>query len=117
MILDVFFKIAVPVAIGGMVFAKLMIARNNARPFYSGAEGAARRDAINQRYQTNKAAIVIAILFVPIYGLVVAGLIEEWGPKFFTFVISALLLLPTMVVYSVVLMIYCFAVHGVAGRR
>ena len=117
MILDAFFAVAVPLTVGGVVLSKLLIARNKTKPFYPGKEGEAIRDRVNEQYRTTRGATIILILFVPLYGFLVYGLIEEWGMRFFTFVIAALMLLPMMALYGVVTAIYMFSVHGTAAIK
>ena len=117
MILDAFFAVAVPLTIGGVVLSKLLIRRNAEKPFYPGEEGEAIRDRVNEQHRTTRGAIIILILFVPLYGLLVYGLIDEWGARFFTFVIAALMLIPVMTVYGVVTAIYMSCVHGAAALK
>lgn len=116
-ILDVFFRFAVPVVIVGVVLAKLGIGFDKVHGIYRGPEGAARRDAINEKFRTNLGAIVIAGLFVVLWGLTVAALVDELGAIFFTFVIAALLIIPFTTVCAVVVLIYTYAVHGYANAK
>ncbi|MEE4329913.1 MAG: hypothetical protein V2J10_03540 [Wenzhouxiangella sp.] len=116
-LLDVFFKIAVPFVVLTMVFAGFALRYDRTRGIYRGEEGASRRDQINRRYRTNTGAVVIGILFLGVWGLLVAGLIEQWGAIFFTFVVAALLLLPVGTVAVCVIAVYMFAVHAFARLR
>ena len=112
-----FFDVAAPVAAVGFVVASFLIKRNAAQPFYPGAEGEARRDAVNEQHGTTRGAVVIALLFVPIYALVVAGMIEQMGARALTFVVAGLLVIPLLAVYGVVTMVYMYTVHGVAALK
>lgn len=115
--LDAFFSVAVPLVIFGLILSKVALRVDAVRGIYRGPEGAARRDAINRTFRTNQGAIVIAGLFVVLWGLTVAGLVEKLGAIFFTFVIGVLLIIPFTTVCAVVIAIYMFAVHGYANTR
>ncbi|MEM7417785.1 MAG: hypothetical protein AAF389_20010 [Gemmatimonadota bacterium] len=71
----------------------------------------------NEKYGTTKGAMVIAGLFVVLWGLTVLAMIESWGAIFFTFVIAAVIVIPFMAVCAGAIMIYTFAVHGYAHVR
>lgn len=116
-LLDAFFSVAVPFVIVSFIAAKAALAWQEKNGIYEGAEGAARRDGINEKFRTNQGAIVIAVLFLMLWGVMLAGLIERWGPEFFTFVIAALLLIPFATVCGAAIMVYMFAVHGYAKAK
>lgn len=116
-ILDVFFSLAVPFVIFGLIAAKVGIGFDRVKGIYRGPEGAARRDAINAKFRTNRGAIVIAGIFAVLWGLTVAALIEELGAVFFTFVIAVLMIIPFMTVCAVAIAIYMFSVHGYAKAK
>ena len=115
--LDVFFGFAIPFVIVSVVLAKVAVAWDRRHGIYRSAEGEQRRDEINRTYGTNKGAIVIGLVFLGIYGLGVASLIEEWGPRFFTFVISALLVIPFLAVTSCAIALYMGLVHVCANMK
>ena len=116
-LLDVFFKAAVPFVVVSVVAATALLSRNRVRGVYRGAEGAARRDAVNRTYRTNTGSVVIAVIFLGIWGMVVADLVGRWGAVFFTFVVSVLLLLPFSVVCACAILLYTLAVHGWARTK
>ncbi|MCA1789558.1 MAG: hypothetical protein LC667_06810 [Thioalkalivibrio sp.] len=64
-----------------------------------------------------KDSAVIGVIFFILWGLTVAGLVEQWGAIFFTFVVSALLLIPFFTVCLGVIMLYNFAVHAYVKLR
>ena len=115
--LDLFFSIAVPFIILCVIVAKVALAYNADKGIYQGAEGAHRRDAINEQFRTNRGAIVVAVIFVLLWALTLWGLIESWGATFFTFVIGFLMIIPFMAVCAGVIMIYMFAVHAYANAK
>ncbi|MEM7469519.1 MAG: hypothetical protein AAF387_21935 [Pseudomonadota bacterium] len=117
MILDVFFDIAIPLVVVGVVVAKLVLSRVGPQGIYATDKEKKTRDAINQQYRTNRGAAVIAGIFVLIYVFIVFALIEQWGAIFFTFVISVLMLLPVATVCGVVIMFYTFSVHAWANSK
>lgn len=80
-------------------------------------EGESVRDEVNAKYRTNLGAVVIAGIFVVLWGVTVAALIEEWGGIAFTFAVAAFLIIPFLAVCAVVIMLYMFAVHGYAKTR
>lgn len=112
MLLDAFFKLAVPLVIFGVAFAYFVLSLNSRYQFYGDEEGKLRRAEINHKYRTNRGAVIIAFIFLLIYSGIVYGLIDEWGAKFFTFVISFLMIIPVMTICSLVIMLYMHAVHG-----
>lgn len=116
-LLDAFFRLAVPLVVLAVIFAGVAHRYDRTRGLYRGKAGASRRDEINRRYRTNTGAVVIGVVFLGIWGLLVASLIEQWGAIFFTFVIAVLLLLPVGTVAVCVIAIYMFAVHGFARLR
>ena len=116
-VLDTFFSAAVPFVVVSLVVAQVAQRYASTRGVYEGTDGAARRDAINKRYRTNAGAVVIAAVFLALWGVTVAALVEQWGAIFFTFVISGLLLLPFATVGACAIMLYMFAVHGVAAMK
>ena len=117
MILDLFFKAAVPFLLVCMVVAKIAFAVQRRRGIYASPEGALRRDEINRKYRTNRGAVVITVVFALLWVLMLLALIEEWGAVFFTFVVSALMLIPFMAVCAGAIMIYMFAIHAKANAR
>ena len=116
-LLDAFFSVAVPFVVVSIVVAKVAQRYAGARGVHQGADGANRRDGINARYRTNTGAVVIGVLFLALWGVIVAGLVEQWGAVFFTFVVAVLLLLPVTTVAACAIMLYMFAVHGYAAMR
>lgn len=116
-LLDLFFAVAVPFTIVCVVVAGVVRSYAARKGIYDGEEGAARRDAINQNFRTNTGAVVIAVIFFALWGLMVAGLVEQWGAILFTFVVSALLLIPFFTVCLGVIMVYMFAVHAYVKLR
>ncbi len=117
MLLDLFFKVAVPLVGIGVVVSKVMIARNKRKGFYEGESGMARRDQINKKYRTNRGAVIIGIACLGIWGLIVAELVNRCGAILFSYVVSALMLIPMFAVYSVLLLIYMGSVHGFANLK
>ena len=117
MVLDAFFKVAVPLTIVGAAVAKLMIAVNRRRPFYPTAADERRRDAINRRYRTNRAALIIAVIFLLAWMVIVASLVEQWGAKLLTLLVSVFMILPVGTVCCVVILLYSSAVHLVANAK
>jgi len=116
-LLDAFFSLAVPIVVATVILSSVALRFNRSRGIYSGEEGAARRDEVNRSYRTNTGAVVIGVVFAGVWALLVAGMIEQWGPIFFTFVIAVLLLLPVFTVAACVIAIYMYIVHGVAAAR
>ncbi len=116
-ILDAFFTVAPPFAIFSMLFASFAISYAKRRGIYVGEEGEARRDAVNRKYGTNKGAAVIGGFFVLLWLVTVAALVEQWGAILFTWIVSALLIIPYFTVCAAVIMLYMFAVHGYAKAK
>jgi len=116
-LLDAFFSLAVPLVVVTVLVAGFALRYDGVRGIYGGEEGAARRDEVNRTYRTNLGAIVIGLIFLGVWGVLVAGLIEQWGAVFFTFVIATLLLLPVFTVAVCVITLYMYVVHGVARLR
>lgn len=116
-LLDAFFATAVPFVIFCVVVAVVFRSYAERRGIYEGTEGEARRDAINQKFRTNKGAVVIGVIFTVLWGLMVAALVQQWGAVAFTFVVSALLLIPFFTVCVGVIMLYTFAVHAWARYK
>ena len=116
-ILDAFFTVAPPFAIFSMLVASVTISHAKRRGIYAGEEGEARRAAVNRKYHTNMGAAVIGGCFVLLWFVTVAALVEQWGAIFFTFVVSALLIIPYFAVCAAVIMLYMLAVHGYAKAR
>ena len=116
-ILDAFFTVAPPFLLFCLLFASIALSYNKRRGIYEGAEGAKRRDAVNKKYRTTAGAVVIAGVFTMFWGVTVAALLEQWGPRAFTFVVSAILVVPFLTVCAAVIMLYMFAVHGFAKAR
>ena len=116
-LLDVFFQLAVPLALGATVVAPLVLTFAKGRGIYRGEDGAARRDDVNARYRTNAAAIVICVVFLGLWGAVVAGLLQEWGATFGAFLVAALLVVPFGATCGVVIMLYVLAIHAYASLR
>lgn len=116
-LLDAFFAFAVPVGFLCVLVAVGARSYDRVYGIYRGEEGAARRDAINQRFRTNTGALVILAVFLLLWAVTVAGLVERWGAIFFTFVVAVLLLLPFLTVCAGVVMLYMFAVHGYARAK
>ena len=115
--LDLFFKMAVPFAILCVIVASVAVSYNRRFGVYDSASGAARRDAINRDYGTMRGAKVIAGIFVMLWGLTCAALVESAGLSAFAIVIGALITIPFMAVCTGVIMIYMFAVHGYANLK
>lgn len=115
--LDAFFSLAVPFVVFGLIVAKLGLGYESVRGIYRGPDGAARRDAINEKFRTNRGAVVIAGLFTVLWGFTVAGLVDMWGAVFATFLIGVLLIIPFTTVCAVAIMIYMFSVHGFAKHK
>lgn len=114
MLIDHFFKLAVPIIVLSMIVSRLAVWRNNRKPFYEGEEGEARRDAINKRYRTTLKSIIICILFVGVWLLLVATLVDVWGYTALTYIVGGFLLLPVGTVCAAVIALYMAAVHGAA---
>ena len=117
MILDLFFKAAVPFLIVCVVVAKIVLGVHRRRGIYSSPAGVQRRDEINRKHKTNLGAAVIAVVFALLWVLMLFALIEEWGAVFFTFVVSALMLIPFMAVCAGAIMLYMFIVHAKANAK
>ena len=115
--LDLFFKLAVPFTILCVIVAKLALGFDRSVGIYDSAEGEARRDAINREYNTNAGAAVIAGIFVVLWGLTLASMIQSTGQVFFSVVIGAVVAIPFMAVCVGVIMVYTFAVHGYANAK
>lgn len=117
MLLDLFFKAAVPFTILCLVAAKVVIAIDRRRGIYATEEGERRRDRINREHRTTRGALVIALIFLVLWILTIASLIEEWGAIFFTFVVGALILIPYMTVCAGAIALYMFVVHARANAK
>ena len=116
-LLDAFFAVAPPFVIISLFLGALAVSYAKSRGVYEGDEGAARRDAVNAKYRTTTGAVVIGGIFVVLWGVTVAALIEQWGAIAFTFVVAAFLIIPFLTVCTAVIMVYMFAVHGYAKTR
>ncbi len=116
-VLDLFFKLAVPFVIVSVIVAKVALGVDRTVGIYDSAAGEARRDQINRDYKTNRGSAVIAGIFVVLWGLTLAAMVESMGAVFFTFVIGALMIIPFMTVCACVIMVYNLAVHGYAHAK
>ncbi len=116
-LLDAFFTLAVPFIVVCVVVAVVVRSYAERRRIYEGTEGEARRDAINEKFRTNRGAVVIGVIFAMLWGVTVAGLVQESGAVAFTFVVSALLLIPFFTVCVGVIMLYTLAVHAWASYK
>jgi hypothetical protein len=116
-LLDAFLRLAVPLVVVTVVLAGVVVRYDRARGIYRGEEGATRRDEINRTYRTNPAAIAIGVVFLGVWGVMVAAMIEQWGAVFFTFVVAVLLLIPVGTVAVCVIAIWTLAVHAFANAR
>ncbi len=119
MLIDVFFKLAVPLTIFTLLVAVAVLRYNRRRPVYSGADGARRRDAINERYKTNRGGIVIGLIVAAFYVLTVYGLFDHVGPRGYVFatVVGVLLLIPFATVAGALVLLYTLVVHFIANRK
>lgn len=115
--LDAFFSIGPPIIIGSLLITTFAVSVARSRGVYEGEEGEKRRDAVNAKYRTTIGAVVIGGIFVMLWGVTVASLIEEWGAIFFTYVVAALLIIPFLAVCAAVIALYMFAVHGYAKTK
>lgn len=119
MLIDVFFKFAVPLTIFAVAVSVAVLRYNRRRPVYSGADGARRRDAINKRYKTNRGSVVICVIVAVFYVLTVVNLFDHVGARGYVFatVVSALLLVPFGTVAGALILLYTLAVHFIASRK
>jgi len=116
-ILDAFFSVAVPLVVLTLIVGAVVQHYDKARGIYRGKDGSDRRSEINKRWGTNKGAVVIGVIFLGVWGLIVAALIEQWGAVFFTFVVAALMLIPVATVAVCVIALYTLLVHAIANAR
>lgn len=116
-LLDAFFTLAVPFIVVCVVVALVVRSYAERRGIYDNAEGEARRDAVNEKFRTTRGAVVIGVIFAVLWGVTVVGLVQDRGAVAFTFVVSALLLVPFFTVSVGVIMLYTLAVHAYARHK
>lgn len=119
MLIDVFFKFAVPLTIFAVAVAVAVLRYNRRRPVYSGADGARRRDAINKQYKTNRGSVVICVIVAVFYMLTVYNLFDHVGARGYVFatVVSVFLVIPFGTVAGALILLYTLAVHFIANRK
>ena len=117
MILDLFFSLAIPMIIIGLVVGFVIKTVMERRGIYQDDEGKAKRDEINRTHRTNLSSLIIFIIFLMIYAMIFSSLIDEWGHTFNTYLVGVIISLPMLVLAAVVIAVYNLIVHAKANRK
>ena len=115
--IDHFITFAVWLIIGCSALAKVLWPYLQANPIYEGDAEEAKRDRINREYKTNRGSAIIGLFAIALWALVATVVVDEYGISAFAVVVSVLLVLPVAGVGLIAVVIYNFAVHGIAHLR
>ncbi len=115
--LDAFISFAASIGVLIVLASPLIVYLNKRGGIYKGREAVKKRDDINKQYRTNLGSALLAIVcFVAYIGLCKL-ILSEYGFSLLIYILCGFLFLPSMLICSVIILIYNYSVHGYANMK